>query len=232
MPVFNHAEYISEALHSALGQTHPPLEVFVVDDGSTDASAEIAARFGPPVTLLRQPHQGVSAARNHAIAHVRGTHVAFLDADDIWEPDKLERQLAAWDESGGDALLFGLVTEFVSPEIDAAAAARIRTPLQSVRGIGVSALMAPAATLRRVGPFAENLVVGEWADWYVRAEELGVESIVVPAVVVRRRLHLSNHGLRAAAHRSEYLQVVKAALDRRRAEAEGHDRGPRQPPEP
>lgn len=221
VPVFDHGAYLGEAIESALGQTHPPLEVIVVDDGSTDSSAEVASGFGPPVTLLREPHRGVSAARNVAMARVRGTHVAFLDADDVWELDKLERQLKAWEGSGGAALVFGLVDEFVSPEIAAGDAARIRPPLRSVRGIGVSALMATVDTVRRVGPFAENLVVGEWADWYARAEELGLPSIVVPAIVVRRRLHLNNHGLRSAPHRADYLRVVKGALDRRRAGAPG-----------
>jgi hypothetical protein len=84
----------------------------------------------------------------------------------------------------------------------------------------VSALLSPAVTFARVGQFAEDLVVGEWADWIFRANELGLATEVVPDVVVHRRLHDQNQGLRAADSRSQYLRVVKAALDRRRVASE------------
>src|SRR5262249_54915625 len=67
----------------------------VVDDGSTDDSAAVARALGPPVRLLQQPNQGESVARNRGIEEARGEWVAFLDADDVWIPEKLERQLAA-----------------------------------------------------------------------------------------------------------------------------------------
>ena len=77
-----------------MAQTHPPLEVLVIDDGSTDDSAAIAAAFGPPVRLIRQVNQGESVARNRGIDEAAGEWVAFLDADDIWAPSKIERQLS------------------------------------------------------------------------------------------------------------------------------------------
>ena len=95
IPCYNGAAFLPETLQSVLDQTHPPLEVLVIDDGSTDRSVEIAASFGPPVRSISQKNQGESVARNRGLTEARGEWVAFLDADDLWQPSKLERQLAA-----------------------------------------------------------------------------------------------------------------------------------------
>ena len=95
IPCFNGEKYLRETLESAVGQTHGPVEILVVDDGSTDDSAAIAESFGPPVRVIRQENQGESVARNRGIDEAQGAWVAFLDADDVWERTKLEKQLAA-----------------------------------------------------------------------------------------------------------------------------------------
>tara|TARA_R110002049_G_scaffold2750_10_gene22455 strand:+ start:102905 stop:103891 length:987 start_codon:yes stop_codon:yes gene_type:complete len=97
IPCFNASRFLSETIQSALDQTHSPLEVIVVDDGSTDNSATIADSFGPSVRVIRQSNQGESVARNRGIDEARGDWIAFLDADDLWLPQKLEKQLAAID---------------------------------------------------------------------------------------------------------------------------------------
>jgi glycosyltransferase involved in cell wall biosynthesis len=94
IPCYNGASFLKQTLESALQQTIPPVEILVVDDGSTDNSAEIAAEFGSPVRVVRQENRGESVARNRGIDEARGDWVAFLDADDLWAPTKLERQLA------------------------------------------------------------------------------------------------------------------------------------------
>jgi glycosyltransferase involved in cell wall biosynthesis len=94
IPAYNAAGWILEAIQSALDQTHQPIEVIVVDDGSTDDTSLIAGRFPPPVRLLRKPNGGPAAARNFGIASASGEWIALLDADDRWKPCKLEKQLA------------------------------------------------------------------------------------------------------------------------------------------
>ena len=81
IPCYNGARFLRETLASALGQTRPPLEVIVVDDGSTDDSAAIAESFGPPVRVIRQANQGESKARNVGLRQSRGKYVLFLDSD-------------------------------------------------------------------------------------------------------------------------------------------------------
>ncbi len=95
IPCYNGSRFIRETLESVLAQTLRPLEVLVIDDGSTDDSAAIAESFGEPVRVIRQPNQGESVARNRGIDEARGEWIAFLDADDIWKPEKLQRQMAA-----------------------------------------------------------------------------------------------------------------------------------------
>lgn len=102
IPCYNAAPFVRETLESAVNQTHPPLEVIVVDDGSTDNSAAIGESFGPPVRVIRQHNQGESVARNRGMDEARGDWIGFLDADDIWKPEKLERQIKA--AQGSDAV--------------------------------------------------------------------------------------------------------------------------------
>ncbi len=94
IPAYNAASTVAEAVDSALSQTVADVDVIVVDDGSTDSTADRAERDGP-VSVVRTENRGVSAARNEGIARAGGRFVAFLDADDLWEPGKLERQVDA-----------------------------------------------------------------------------------------------------------------------------------------
>jgi glycosyltransferase involved in cell wall biosynthesis len=94
IPAYNSAAYIRETLESVLAQTYPPLETIVIDDGSTDTTAEIVQSYAGRVRLLQQDHQGVSAARNLGIKEARGDYIAFVDSDDLWLPEKLRLQAA------------------------------------------------------------------------------------------------------------------------------------------
>lgn len=101
IPVFNGADYLESAIRSVLAQTRPVAECIVVDDGSTDATADVAQSFSSEVTYVRQPaRSGVSAARNRGATLARTELVAFLDHDDAWEPPKLERQLPLFADPG------------------------------------------------------------------------------------------------------------------------------------
>ena len=94
IPAYNAAEHLGRAIDSILAQTRPPDEIIVVDDGSTDNTPQIATTYGEKVTLLQQQNAGVSAARNTGIKAARSEWIAFLDADDKWLPEKLEKQSA------------------------------------------------------------------------------------------------------------------------------------------
>ena len=97
VPVFNGERYLGKALESILKQTYQPLEIIVVNDGSTDGTAAVAARYGDQIHYVRQNNAGAPTARNLGLSVARGEFVAFLDSDDLWHPEKLERQMARFD---------------------------------------------------------------------------------------------------------------------------------------
>jgi len=95
IPTYNSARYVAEAVDSVLRQSFDDFEVIVIDDGSTDDTQSVMSRYGSPVRYIRQKNGGVSRARNRGIEESRSRYVAFLDADDTWFPNKLEKQMAA-----------------------------------------------------------------------------------------------------------------------------------------
>ena len=219
--VYNAAQYLGEAIESALTQTLRPLEVVVVDDGSTDESAEVARGFGEPVVVVRQENAGNGAARNHAVRLASGDVFAFLDADDRFTPTKLELQWRALEADPELDVVFGHVREFVSPELTAEQVASIRPPVPEPRPWTAPNLMLIRRdSFTRIGPFAEDLKVGVTVDWYARARDAGVREAMLDDVVLERRLHLTNNGLRESDSRAQYLRVLRASLERRRARGE------------
>src|SRR5262245_16865951 len=120
IPVYNGERYLAEALVSVLAQTHPPTEIIVVDDGSTDTTAQIAQRYAPRIHYHFRPRgavSGAAAARNHGAYLAQGDYLAFLDADDVWLPDKLRLQMAAFAHDPALDQVFGHVQQFISPEL-------------------------------------------------------------------------------------------------------------------
>lgn len=97
IPTYNCASYLGRAIDSASAQTYKDYEILIVDDGSTDDTKDVAMQYGRKVTYLYQRNLGLSAARNHAVANASGELLAYLDADDMWYPEKLERQVAFLD---------------------------------------------------------------------------------------------------------------------------------------
>jgi glycosyltransferase involved in cell wall biosynthesis len=106
IPVFNRERTIGRAIESVLAQTHPPAEIVVVDDGSTDLTAEVVATFADRVRYAYQPNAGAAVARNHGVATATAPWVAFLDSDDYWFDDHIARMSAAISVTGGAATFY------------------------------------------------------------------------------------------------------------------------------
>jgi len=114
---YNHEAFIAEALQSVVDQTYTDYELIVVDDGSVDGTLEQVSRFGRHARLIRQPNLGVAASRNTGIQHARGELLAFLDGDDVWEPDKLEWQVVAVAEHPASGLIAVDGVKFSGPSV-------------------------------------------------------------------------------------------------------------------
>jgi len=216
--VHNGARYLAEAIDSVLAQTYHPFEIIVVDDGSTDESAHVAQQF--PVRYYYQTHSGPGAARNHGTEQARGEFLAFLDADDIWLPAKLEQQLAAFAAQPKREAVFGQVEHFNSPELEPVARSA-RFIGTTMNGISAGTMLIHRAAFMRVGLFSTRWQVGDFVDWYARLQEIELEIFSLPEVVMRRRIHGNNLTLRLSkVARVEYAQILKAALDRRKMHAQ------------
>jgi glycosyltransferase involved in cell wall biosynthesis len=213
---FNCERYLAEAIESALGQTLPPSEVVVVDDGSTDETRAVAGRY--PVRLVEQAHAGIGAARNRGVEATGGEWVAFLDGDDRWPPGRLDRLVAAITTDPELDVVFGHVEEFLSASAPPGASAPRRLP-----GYLPSAALVRRQLFQHVGPFRTDLRTGEFVDWYMRALELGCRSVLLADVTLERRLHAANLSRRREVW-ADYARIVKASLDRRRASSDPPDR--------
>ena len=217
---YNAAPYLGEAIESVLAQTHEPVELIVVDDGSTDATRDVAEAYGDALRCIGQPNGGMAAARNRGIAEARGEYLAFLDADDRFPPDKLRTQLAAFDADPSLDVVYGHVCEFLSPDLDEPARRLLREPVHDTPWPTPNLMLVRRDSFLRVGLFSTELKVGIGVDWHARANEAGLRSAVPPVVVLERRLHAENNGIRQRSARPQYLHVLKASLDRRRIDAD------------
>lgn len=212
VPAYNAEAFIAEALDSAFAQDFRPLEVIVVDDGSTDRTAEIAAGYG--VQLVQQPNRGPAGARNAGLARASGEYIAILDADDVWPEHRVSCLVEALRSGAGIA--FGLSQIFLTPGQPKPAhfPERLTEPVQN----HMAAMMTHRAVFELVGGFDEGLRLSEDVDWFMRARDAGVKVVSVDQLVLRYRIHALNTSRDKAGTRATMLHVLRSSLARRRSQ--------------
>ncbi|TPX03497.1 glycosyltransferase family 2 protein, partial [Schumannella luteola] len=229
VPVYEGTRHLPEALGSVLAQTVPPLEVIVVDDGSTDGSASLVEAFAADhpqlaVRLIRQENRGQSASRNRAAAEAGGELIAFLDQDDRWYPDHLERLAAAFakpdvglafsdfDEIDGDGHL--VVRRFLRSAGIAHPRSSIVDWIASDTMILPSAAMVRASAFHGVGGFSEDLVGYEDDELWIRIFRAGWRSRYVDRPLGVFRIHAGSSSTRSSFRRSRviFFRRVSAML--------------------
>ena len=221
VPVYNGERFLASALASVRAQTHPAAEVIVVDDGSTDGSAGVAAGFArewPVLQVLSQPNGGPSAARNTGVARASGAFLTFLDADDEMTPERLAIQLAFLADHPEADLVIG--TEWIEVEEGVTPPDWLRALPFGVPNPLIFSMLVRRAAFDRVGGFDSNRRLGEETDWLYRARAAGIGIATIEDVLLRRRLHGGNltQDVSLALMRRTHLEVVRAHLERRRAE--------------
>lgn len=212
VPVYNGERFLAETLASVFAQEFEPFEVVLVDDGSTDGTAEIARAF--PVRYLRQENKGPSAARNSGLALARGELMAFADADDLLPPTKLASQAGYLDEHPETGCVLGrqewILEEGIEPP-------RLqRDPIfGEPGGIQLVTAMIRRQVLEELGGFDPDYLYAEDRDLFVRMREHGVGIHVLPEVVLHKRLHGANLTMNPP-RRHPLTRSLKAKLDRER----------------
>jgi glycosyltransferase involved in cell wall biosynthesis len=194
---YNEERYLGEAITSVLAQTYRPLELIVVDDGSTDRTAEIAAAH-PDVRLLRQPNRGLGAARNAGAAIAAGEYLSFHDADDLMTPDKLSTQIGFLEghpECGCVLARQRLLLEDGAPMPFWVRGERVPDDPTAGRGPGgeeqphTITMVVRREAFDAVGPFDEAMRIAQDIDWFFRAHEAGIGVEVLDDVLLIRRVH-------------------------------------------
>jgi glycosyltransferase involved in cell wall biosynthesis len=229
MPVYNSERYIASALESIERQTLTPLEVIVVDDGSTDRSAEIAGGFGGRIRSAIQENRGPAAARNHGLRLARGDVIAFLDADDLWSPDKLRRQADLLDDDPPVDVVWGYGQYFTEWEIPSGGRERKlgRAGLLASLGCG----LIRRRVFDQVGGFDEAMIPSEDIDWIARARHSGISFREHADVVLYYRQHETNLTRDVDLTMKSLFVALKRAADRRRKDKQTESPPPTDTPE-
>jgi glycosyltransferase involved in cell wall biosynthesis len=209
IPTYNRAALLVEAVESALTQRRPPDEILVIDDGSRDDTATRMAAYGDRVRYVRQANAGPSAARNHGFRLARGEYLALLDSDDLWTPDRLERQLEVLQRHPETDVVFGREVLFSDgqPDLDwnlhdpevRRVLGQTAGPLSPVLPLLIRENVVPTSTalfrralLDRAGGIDESLRQAEDWDLWLRFALAGARFAHVPRPLCRRRMHDSN----------------------------------------
>jgi glycosyltransferase involved in cell wall biosynthesis len=216
IPVYNGEQYLAEAVGSAQSQTYLPVEIIVIDDGSTDATVQVAKQFSSSIRYYYQSNSGAAAARNQGIRIAKGDYFAFLDADDLWPEDKLQVQISRFVKNPELEVVLGRIQYVRLP-----GAGEIRIQLEqddTLAYVHLGSGLYKKTVFDRIGGFDETLHFSEDHDWFLRAREQRVKMTILDQVTLYYRLHQNN--MTRDNKRIIDLHMVKAlkkSLDRRRA---------------
>lgn len=214
MPVRNAAPFIAAAIGSVLAQVPSGTDLLVVDGGSQDGSAAIAAGF-PGVRILAQSGRGLAAARNQGISAARADIIGFCDADDRWAAGALAARLACLRARPDCEAVIGQMVGEALPGVPV-------TPQQESRlgrprpGYTPGALLARRQVFERVGPFDEGLTIGADSDWFVRLAGSAIRLAVLPVVVLHKGARAASLSTDLETYRRELLAIARGFLQRRR----------------
>lgn len=218
VPVFNGERYLEKTLDSILGQTYQPIEIIVVNDGSTDKTKTIVDKYSNKVSYYWQLNAGTAAARNRGLDVAKGEFVAFLDADDLWHPKKLEIQIDRFKANPKLDFCITNVQNFWIPELaEEEKQFKDHYRSQPLPGYTTHTLLARQTLFEKIGQFNITLRHSDDTEWFLRASEQGSFMELLPDVLVFRRIHQNNLSRQQnEASRDEYLRLVKRTLDSRR----------------
>ncbi len=215
IPVFNGERFIAEAIQSVLNQNYEPLEIIVVDDGSTDGTADVVKNLAGNIHYFYQQNSGISATRNKGIELATGELISFIDADDVWLPDKLKLQTAFLHQNPETEIVIGFLlplpfenwNEVTDDQISCGKSAPV---------LQLGCTLMRKSVFGKIGGFDTGMMLAEDSDWFYRVMEAGINVHVTTEIVQLYRQHSNNITKDKAITNSYVLKAFKKSLDRRR----------------
>ena len=220
IPAYNCERFIAEAVESVRRQDHRPIEIIVVDDGSTDGTSARVKNLGKDIRYVHQSNRGPAAARNRGIEMAKGEVFTFLDADDYWPENKLEIQLAHLRRYPRIEVVLGRI-QFTGSLTEADMKIRFEGPDNTMVNINLGSGIFKRAVFEKVGIFDESLRHFEDHDWFLRAREKDVSMVILENITLYYRRHENSMSSRKSEDDPTMIQILKKSLDRRRQDNKG-----------
>ncbi|MCL4396266.1 MAG: glycosyltransferase [Chloroflexi bacterium] len=224
--VRNGERFLAQAIESVLAQTYREMEIIVIDGQSTDGTSTIARSF-PQIQYVLQSGHGVADAYNLGIQLANGEYVAFLSHDDMWMADKLEVQIGYLAAHPEVQYANARTKFFVEPGCEIPTSFRKGWLEGDQVACIMETLVARKGAFDLVGLFDDSLPTSHDVDWFARARDLGVPTIVLPQALLRKRIHASNLSLTTPGGPRELVQVMKRSIDRKRHRSDRNEDGDR-----
>ena len=213
IPAYNAGRYVAECLESVFSQALLPAEVIVIDDGSTDDTLEQLQPYADRISVHSRENRGICQTLNEAIACATGQWVAFLDADDYWQPGKLAQQVEFMQQNPHLDACFGHIQQFISPDLPPDVQAGIACHQGSQPGWLKTTLLIRREAFAQTGLFNPVYTTGDFVEWFSRAKHAGLRYAMLPDLLACRRLHRSGLASQTR-HHHEFAHILKAHLDR------------------
>lgn len=215
IPVYNGERYLAEAVASIRAQKYAPLEIIIVDDGSTDGTATLTRSLGADIRYFYQANAGPAAARNLGIGAAGGDLIAFLDSDDLWPPGKLALQVDCLQQNRQLEVVLGRVQCFGMLE-EVEKRLNFLEPDHKIISVNLGSGVFRKTAFERVGFFDESLRYNEDSDWFLCAREQGIAMLILKEVTLLFRIHPDSMTHHKPAADSTLFEALKKSLDRRR----------------
>lgn len=194
IPHFNQTQYLEAAISSVLSQTLPAHEIIVIDDSSTVSLDFVLEKYRHDIRYIKQPKAGSSQARNRGVFEATSDYIAFLDADDLWHPEKLAQQSKYLEQYPND-MIFCFFQNFFCDTLSAVARDRLRTnKTNPMPGLMASSLLVSKTNIQKIGLMKSDIKTGEFIEWYIRAMGMGLQTRILPETLVYRRMHVGHIG--------------------------------------
>jgi glycosyltransferase involved in cell wall biosynthesis len=220
IPAYNSENYIQESLDSLYNQVlSVPIEIIVVNDGSTDKTADILLSQGNKIKVITQDNLGAVRAKNAGFRKASGNFICSLDSDDLYLSTKLDQQWKFLKEHLEYDMVFCKIKQFISPELDDGTK-KIPKDVEILTSMNFAGGMYRASVFEVNGYIDESILnYGDFVDWFAKAKEKSISHSVIDEILMLRRVHDLNLG-KTGTHQQKkgFLKVLRAKINRSKSQ--------------